>query len=693
MKTRSWKIECLIKFMVPALFLGSMSVVTGGLWGCSGNSKPVLNEVGPQTATVGVEMVILIEGRDADGDMLGFSLSVDTLPDINDRVRPPRFEPFGGASAYLRWTPLVADVGEHEFKVRASDGSDSATIVFPVTVQTGDAVPVFRKPLGSGTTLDLSQVDCVELDVLVDDADSPHVDIYLEEPIEDGYILSQDGAMEAIFNWCPTNKQVDAAERYTLNLAADDRDGHIARKKYVLVIRRKLEEDCLGQPPEITHNSPGALETVQDLELTATITDDVGLSGLPLLYYSLQQPANPSNPDFSQFVQVIMNRTSGDSNNGQYVGVVPNPVLTDSPGTTKKVYYFFEATDNDEDGGCRTKAPSDGVYSLDVTHGTGSSTGQPTCGTCGSDIQCSEGALCIVLGGGQSFCLPTCDGGGGCSSGMSCSDQPIGSVDGTAGRVCIPDTGSCTAECIDDVYEGNHYFDVYNLPVLDDGFYSNLKLCGDSVGGIDEDFFVFELTEHSFATVTLLFSHDEGDIDLSLYDEDSNHIASSYSVTDNEVVSECLDPGVYVINVYTFSSTINVSYDLSLTIPGGGCCVNDVHEPDNGPNEAHEVADSTIFDEMQICVYDEDWYAIYLDADDILVVDLLFDQTNPYEDLDLYLYDRDGLTLLSTWEDGGQSGNSDERLEYTVPVSGTYYVVVDGFMDSENNYMVGFEVQ
>ena len=48
-------------------------------------------------------------------------------------------------------------------------------------------MPVFREPLGSGTTLDLSQSNCIELDILVEDPDSPNVDISLEEPLEDGY--------------------------------------------------------------------------------------------------------------------------------------------------------------------------------------------------------------------------------------------------------------------------------------------------------------------------------------------------------------------------------------------------------------------------------------------------------------------------------------------------------------------------
>ncbi len=683
-----------IKYSVFSALLCFILLFSKAITGCSTNTKPVLNEVSPQTATVGVEMVVFIEGHDADGDRLSFSLHVDSIPDINDRIRPARFDLFGRTSAYLRWTPMVTDLGVHEFRVRASDGKDSTSVVFPVNVRPGDAYPVFRRPLGSGTTLDLSQHDCIEIDVLVEDPDSPYVDLYLEEPIEDGYVFSQDGPMEGIFHWCPTKRQIDGAERYTLNLAADDRDGHLTRKKYVIVLRRKMEDECTGSPPSITHNPPNSVETVQDPAVNISVSDDIGLSGLPLLYYSLEQPADPANPVFSQFVQVIMNRVSGDSKNGQYVGHITNPVVADPPGTSRTVYYFFEAVDSDEELlGCyhRTRDPSNNVYSLVVTHGEGSGV-QGTCGACWSDVQCGSAALCVPLGGGQSYCLPRCSGLGDCSWGSSCSTNPVTSIGGVTDRVCVPDSGSCIEACIDDVFEGNNSFDDPDLPVLYDGFYPNLKLCGDPVNGHHDDFFRFQVTEKSFVTVTLLFSHDDGDIDLSVYDENGYHLGSSYSVTDNEAVSLCLDPGWYVIHVYTFSSTIDAAYDLALTIPGGGCCVNDIHEPDNSPEEANPAQDGTIYEDMVICEGDEDWFAIFLNGGETLVVDVLFDQTNPKEDLDVYLYDTDGVTLLSNWWDGGQSGNSDETLIYKVNATGTYYVVVDGFMGSENEYMIGFTV-
>jgi hypothetical protein len=684
------------RLLMNALWTLILSFAPGTLAGCSENSPPRLSPVSDQAATVGQEMSILIEGQDSDGDALSFSLSVPSITDIHDRVHPPAFEPFGNTSAYLRWTPMAMDVGSHEFTVKASDGSAQRAVTFTVTVQAGNAVPVFREPLGSGTTLNLAEQDCIDVDVVVDDPDSPDVDIYLEQPIEDGYEFSQDDPFAGTFSWCPTEKQIDRAERYTLNLAADDRDGHVASKKYVLVLRRKLENTCPGEPPVISHTPPGDQETLLDIQLSAQITDDQGLGGLPVLYYSLVEPADPSNPDFAQFVQVITDQVTGDGLDGQYVGTVPNPVVNEQPGTSQTIYYFFEATDDDDsEGSCdhRTTDPVDNVHAVTVTRPSGSGETLDVCDPCWTDVQCGDSALCIALGGGQSYCLETCTAPDDCYLGLSCSSQSLTSVDNTASTVCVPDTGSCVAECEDDIYEDNDSLTDPNVETLGEGQYANLKLCGDSASGMDEDYFAFELTESTFFTTTLLFSHAEGDVDLSLLDANGDTIASSYSVTDNEQVTECLQPGIYYVNIYSFSLTIDASYDMVLTIPGGGCCVDDSYEEDDGPADAHNVVDGDLFEDMQICEYDDDWFAISLNSGDTVVVDALFDQNEFDQDLDIYFYDTDGTTLLSDYEDGGQTGNSDEHLEYTVTTAGTYYVVIAGFLDSENSYMVGFTVE
>ena len=79
---------------------------------------------------------------------------------------------------------------------------------------------------------------------------------------------------------------------------------------------------------------------------------------------------------------------------------------------------------------------------------------------------------------------------------------------------------------------------------------------------------------------------------------------------------------------------------------------------------------------------------------------LAFDQANTKEDLDIILYK--GTTNLTPCDedvfdgcdvDNGQSGTSNEKLDWSITESDTYYVVVRGYDGSENLYdiCIGFD--
>lgn len=675
------------------LWIAGATLVLGA---CGKNAAPTLQPIDDQTIEVGAELTLEIVGADDDDDSLSFSVSCDSIADLTTRAHPPRFDSFGPTSAYFRWTPLALDVGTHELTISVSDGKDSASQTFTVDVSAGNAVPVFREPLGSGTTLDLSVSTCIELDILVEDPDSPDVDISLEEPLEDGYEFVQDGAVAGVFSWCPSNKQIESSERYTLNLKADDRDGHIGRKKYVIVLRRELE-NCPGEGPVITHTEPGPQSTLLDIEITAQVTDDLGVPGQPVLYYSGNAPANPANPDFDQFVQLLMSRTAGDAQSGTYTAHVPNPVLAEPVGTVRTIYYFIEAMDDDDaEGTCdhRTTAPAGDVYSVDVERPT-SGTTLGHCESCSADVQCTSG-MCVALTGGSPTCLDTCTTpGAGCTDGGTCSSQPWTSVNGLGGLVCLPEGSSCQGTCTDDAYEDNDFMTDPGIQDLPAGTYPGLMMCGDGASWSDEDFYRLALSNPEEVTVSLLFSHSDGDIDLDLIDDTGALIGSSDSVTDNESVTLCLQAGTYYAIAYSYDPQVNASYDLVINIPPGGCCADDAWEPSDGALEAIPVVPTDVVDQVNICEGDEDWFQIDLLAGDTLVVDLLFDQLTFEQDLDVYLYDRDGQTNLTPCCDSGngQSGTPDEQLTYTVNAAGTYYVVVDGYQSAVNDYIIGFEVQ
>ncbi|MDY0002975.1 MAG: putative Ig domain-containing protein, partial [Polyangia bacterium] len=503
-----------------ALLLGFSTLLS---LGCPGGGKPSLQPIADQTAEVGVELNLELTASDPDGDSLVFSVSSASIPDLTTRSRPPVFVPFGVSNAYLRWTPLASDVGSHTFTVSVSDGNGSASRSFQVTVTAGNGIPIFREPLGSGTTLDLSQASCVEVDILVDDPDSPQVDIFLEEPLEDGYQLNQDDAMAATFTWCPTAKQIEGSERYTLNLAADDRTGHIGRKKYVIVIRRELGPSCPGNAPVITHTAPGLQQTILNIPISAQISDDLGLSGSPVLYYGLAAPQNPAQPDFSQFVQLSMRRVSGSAQDGQYTTEIPNPVLNDTDGTRRTVYYFIEATDDDDpEGTCdhRTRAPEADVFQVEVERQSSGGT-LGACAICLGDAQCLSGRCALLGAGGTAYCLDTCASAGTPCTGGICSPAPMTSLGGLSGYLCLPPGSTCQATCQDDTYEPNDSISDPGVQALTAGQYNNLRLCGEN-----QDFFGLLLDSAALVTATLLFDHDDGDIDLRLLSETGTSLAS-----------------------------------------------------------------------------------------------------------------------------------------------------------------------
>jgi hypothetical protein len=676
--------------ILPAL----LAVLLGAA--CPG-SGPTLDPIADQTAEVGVELVVQVTATSPGGAALTFTVSSSTLSDLTTRAHPAVITATGASGATLRFTPVASDVGLQVLTVRASDGSRQAEQSFTVNVTAGSAVPVFREPLGSGTTLDLSQATCLTVNVVVQDPDSAQVVISMEEPVENGFQLEQTSGLEATFDWCPTPKQIDGGDRYTLNLAADDGAGHVGRKKYVIVLRKELGNGCPGAAPVVTHTPPGPQTTVLDIPVSATVSDDLGLAAPPVLYYATTAPADPAHPDFGQFVQLATRRVSGDARNGSYAAAIPNPVLAATPGTSATLYYFLEATDNDDaTGSCdhRTRAPAGDVYTVTVTRSSGGGS-LGACSPCAGDVQCASGR-CVALGSSGAWCLDACESpGAACGGGGTCSTQPWLSVDGLSALVCLPPGSTCMAACVDDALEDNDWIDDPGVPALDPGQYPNLKLCGDGSWSVDEDFFGILLDYPSLLTVTVMFSNDLGDIDLTLLDDRGVELGNSYGMGDSEQITACVEPGLYFANVYSYDPTIDSTYTLVITAPVGGCCVDDELEENDGALEAMPVLHGDVVDGVTICPDDEDWYQIDLTAGQRIVVDVIFDQLVPSQDLDVYLVDRDGLTVLTPCcnPGNGQSGTSNEHLEHTVTATGTYYVKVDGYAGAANDYLIGFQVQ
>lgn len=691
----------------------SAIAVTLAACGPSG-SAPELSPVEDQVVAVNQELILVLAATDEDGDELDYDYSTD-VPDIDGRAT---IAPLSVGGGEFHWTPLAADVGIWEFEFSASDGQNSDSVTARIDVRNAigeNSAPRFLHPQGQGTQLDLTDDDCAEIDIEIIDSDSTDVNIEQVEPVIEGAELEQTSGLTAIWRWCPTEAQIEADDRYTAVFGADDGDNPLTSHPYLIVLRRPQKPDCPGAPPVIAH-TPADEETLVGLTVAADISDDAGLKHEPLFYYSESAPSDP--PDLSQMTQVSMQLIDGDMADGTWAADVPNPVAGLPEGTERTLHYVIVASDDDDPvGSCDhlTQMPASGAYEMTVTN-PGGQGGAGLCEPCTDDVQCGQDDdHCVRVGAAaESFCLAGCDDPSDCPTDYTCTTEAVTSVNGASARQCVPSSSDCAdpdgTACIDDIREDNdNTAQAISKNFLGKGTH-DLISCPSSTGtGDDEDWFRIYLSIPTQVDVTIDGS-DVSDLDLALYSQETGQaVDSSSSFTSQEAVGACLEPGFYFIRVYAFSAQRN-PYRLVLTRNGAECaatCEADENEEDDSLLEARPTdlaSGPHVSTTQSICAGDDDWYEIELENSQTLSVDLTFEQTSSQEDLDIHLFDEDGIDLTPCSEsdpescllDNGQSGDSDEHFEATEGATGcpcTYYVVVRGYGGSENLYDISIEAQ
>ncbi len=673
-----------------------------------GGSAPTLEGVDDQLAAVGQELVIELVATDRDGDAIdyGFDTEHDAITTQGSITRRP------DGTGVFRWTPLADDVGTWYVDFTASDGAHEAVVTVGIDVRTTlgqGAVPTFREPLGSGTTLDLQLAACVEFPVVVDDEDDSAVALSIAEPALGGAELVQESGLTGAFTWCPNKDQI-ADERHPVVLVADDDDEahEPTLKNYLIVLRKAPKPDCPGEGPAVEH-TPADVQSVLPVEIAAHITDDVGLKQAPLLYWTYTEPHVPV--DFGSLDVVEMELTAGDMQDGQWSATVDNPVASLPEGSSASIWYVISAGDNDDTAGdCDhvTDAPADGTFTLLVTN-TGDAGGLGVCEPCTADVQCGDtDDLCVPLGAeGDGFCLTDCDVDDDCDADFACT--PIESTDGMVAKQCAPRSGECSEppppECTDDALEQNDTRDdAQDQPPLAADEYTALAACAD-----DDDW--YRVVVAADTTIGALIDGDEAsNLNVGLYDSAGTAIAQAEGASSFEAVEECVHAGTYYVRVYAFGSADN-TYDLLLETEPGTCamsCMDDDLEPDDTfaqATYAEIYPEPYVVEDRMICGGDDDWYEVALYTDETIVVDLDFVQSSPDEDLDLHFHDDAGVDLTPCEEDApgtctaaqGQGTGSDEHYEFTVDEAGcspcTYYVRVHGWDGAENDYGLTLALQ
>jgi hypothetical protein len=679
-----------------------MAWVASGV-ACGSGAAPEFEDIPDQIAQVGVELNLELRATDADGDQITF-LFTSEVPDIDASIT---LSPSG--TGIFRWTPLSRDVGQWYFDFTASDGSSTTTVTVPIDVRSAvgaETAPLFRQPLGTGTTLDLTTDDCIDLSIVIEDQDSASVEIGHEEPVIEGSTVEQLDGLTGAWHWCPTQAQAEAEDRYTLVLSADDQNNPKTLKEYLIVLRGNVRPDCPGAAPVVSHSSSNQ-STLMDVEVSVGITDDKSLKQPPLFYYSTSPVG--SAPDLGAMTQLSMRLASGNMSNGTWTALIPNPVAELGAGASSSVYYVILADDDDDEvGNCdhSTQSPASGAYMMTVSNPGGSGSGQ-SCDGCSADIQCgSAGALCVRLGAEQdAYCLSSCDGGNSCPSGFSCSSNNVTSVSGASGRQCVPDVGSCAGGgvCVDDAYENNDSRSqaASNQP-LPAGQY-DLVSCPASDTSDDEDWYGITISEDSRVDINLS-GEAQTDLDLGLYDSSGTRLSVSTSLSSQEMITRCLVPGTYFIRVQSLGQAAN-HYSLGWDRSVESCasvCVDDDSEDDDTRSQARQPSESPYSSTgQQICANDDDFFELFLFAGDRLTADLTFNQADSTQDLDFHLLTASGLDLMpcspqdssSCQFDNGQSADSDEHLEYVAPTECTggclFYLVVRGYGGASNSYSIG----
>jgi hypothetical protein len=646
-------------------FLGRLARAAwlGLILGCPAAASVEILPLGEHELRVAETFVLEIPVSNPDGVPLTFSFE------------PPSGLPAGGAEIYrmdesrgiFRWTPLASQAGSHVFTFRASGGGASDTETAVLTVVLSDSAPVFIQP-GAGGTFDLARDPCIAVHVEVKDDDSLPVDIHISErePRVEGGLLTPAGK-QADWRWCPSPAQIAASDRYVLKLAASDGAHAPVHHDYVIVLRGEVRPDCPGTPPEIASTAPpppGVLSTSLDYRVDAVVRDDRGLKHPPLLYWTTEAPEDREHPDVTVFRQALFVADGGDA----YHASIPNLGL--AAGVTRTIHYVVSATDNDDAEGTacdhRTDSP---LRSFDVAAGGTERAGY--CEPCSASAQCAADA-CVAAA--ASFCAADC---GSCPAGAECRD--VSTREGRVVRRCVPPSLSCAGSgCADDRLEENDTRDTA-AAVSPDVAYENLRVCSR-----DEDWFRIDLPASGTLEV-LVEGWDASvvDIDLQVLRADGTVLVTSDGLDASEWASACVAAGRYLVRVYGIGTDAG-PYGLLASLAPASCCTDDPHEQNDDFRSATRIGAPGSTTSGTICARDDDWFSFAGEAGRRVAVLLLIEGSG---DLDLELYDRDGLRRLAY----SAGVAAEERLEADLGATGTYYLRVFGYGGAEGDYLLDYE--
>lgn len=220
-----------------------------------------------------------------------------------------------------------------------------------------------------------------------------------------------------------------------------------------------------------------------------------------------------------------------------------------------------------------------------------------------------------------------------------------------------------TSNQYDDEYEENDILS--QASILTQGNYYNL-ICN----GSDYDLYNVSLETGNTIDVKILFNHDEGDLDLTLYNPSLVMVSISWSSTDNEHLSyNATESGYHVILVDQCTPYQQYQpYDLIISVDS-----DDSFEQNDIPYSSAFINNNTLYTDL-VCI-DYDFY--YFWAKENYLINVTIEFNYPDGDLDLYLYDN-YLNFLGA----SYTATNHENILFNANYSGWYVIWVYNYSNN-----------
>lgn len=299
---------------------------------------------------------------------------------------------------------------------------------------------------------------------------------------------------------------------------------------------------------------------------------------------------------------------------------------------------------------------------------TGFSCDSGRCVECTADADCGAGLTCQAelgrcVGSATCFTDRDCQRPLVCNRQTGkCTTQPppcLSNEDCLTGEVCDLRAGACvTAECTPDALEPDDT--LATAAPVDPGLLSNLTLCPG-----DADYYRLALGAGDRVSLTLNPPPLSGaNFEMRLWDPRPQVVASSNNLQIDYTVLEAGDYGLEIA-----TADARATYGLQYLVARGVPCEDDGYEPNDAFTEAASLGEGT-FVNLTKCPGDGEWYVVAVPRDRGVHVELSYDPLAG--DLDLYVYDSDGTTLL------GKSATADpvETVDVASASAGRVFVEV-----------------